>query len=386
MAQLRDLVLNGPSRFLGVATYNNDVIFNKDVIFYENLLPATTLTQNLGSNDYWWNTVYAGIVKSNSITTATGAASNSISSGDIQVAGGIGVANTSFFKEKIYSGSTSYYIEGDAISKLNNLELAGTLKVTGASTLAAVTAGTISATSLTTTNTITSGGKLTVKAGGATITAGGLAVSAGGATITGNSTITGTLTITSTIKATQNAASTSTTTGSIQVTGGIAASGTSFFADKIYSGITDYYIEGDATSKLKNLELGGTLKVTGTTTLAALTAANINCTSLTASKNISAGTTIAAGTTITAGTGLIATTGGLNVKAGGAIINGKTTITGDQLLVTLNQESTSTTTGSLVVTGGIGVSGQISAKTIMINNKATMKYDTNNEYVYFVFE
>ena len=47
MAQLRDLLVNGPARFLGTINFNDNVIFNNtSSAYYINLQPAASITEN----------------------------------------------------------------------------------------------------------------------------------------------------------------------------------------------------------------------------------------------------------------------------------------------------------------------------------------------------
>ena len=154
------------------------------------------------------------------ITTANGEASNSTSTGDIQVEGGIGVKKTSFFADKIYSGSTSYYIDGDATSVLNILTTNGQINAGSHIIPDANNANNLGSSSyrwkdiysgtLNTSGGVTVGNKLTVTAGGATITAGGLTVTAGGMTVNA-----GTSTFKGPVKMIEGNAATSTTTGAL---------------------------------------------------------------------------------------------------------------------------------------------------------------------------
>lgn len=59
------------------------------------------------------------------------------------------------------------------------------------------------------------------------------------------------------------------------------------------------------------------------------------------------------------------------------------TMTG-ALTISKNTASTSMTTGALLVTGGIATQDQLSAKTIEINDKATVQYDSTRQALRFV--
>lgn len=125
MAQLRELIVSGPSRFVGASTFNDDVVLNKGATSYADIIPGETSTHSLGDATYRWKNLYiTNINMSDTLTTSQGEASTSASTGDIQVAGGIGVAKNSFFKANIYLGSTTYYVNGST-SNLNALTTAG---------------------------------------------------------------------------------------------------------------------------------------------------------------------------------------------------------------------------------------------------------------------
>lgn len=68
---------------------------------------------------------------------------------------------------------------------------------------------------------------------------------------------------------------------------------------------------------------------------------------------------------------------GAYVKKAGDTMTGVLTISN-------NTASTSMTTGALLVTGGIATQDQLSAKTIEINDKATVQYDTTRQALRFV--
>lgn len=199
------------------------------------ILPDANGTNNLGSSSLYWSNLYVNTLNlKTQITTTNGAASSSTSTGDIQVAGGIGVTKTSFFADKIYSGSTSYYIDGDATSVLNILTTNGQINAGSHIIPDANNANNLGSSSyrwkdiysgtLNTSGGVTVGNKLTVTAGGATITAGGLTVTAGGMTVNA-----GTSTFKGAVKMTEGNAASSTTTGALQITGGLSASNNSYF-------------------------------------------------------------------------------------------------------------------------------------------------------------
>lgn len=127
MAQLRELIVSGPSRFVGASTFNDDVVLNKGATSYADIIPGETSTHSLGNSTYRWNNFYiTNINISDTLTTTKNEASTAANIGDIRVAGGIGVAKNSFFGANIYLGSTTYYVNGN-ISNLNSLTTAGSI-------------------------------------------------------------------------------------------------------------------------------------------------------------------------------------------------------------------------------------------------------------------
>ena len=407
------------------------------------ILPDANGTNNLGSSSLYWSNLYVNTLNlKTKITTTNGEASSSTSTGDIQVEGGIGVKKTSFFADKIYSGSTSYYIDGDATSVLNILTTNGQINAGSHIIPDANNANNLGSSSyrwkgiysgtLNTSGGVTVGNKLTVTAGGATITAGGLTVTAGGMTVNA-----GTSTFKGAVKMTEGKAASSTTTGALQITGGLSTTNTSWFGGglitvhnsssgdsaivfdrgtsanwKIVDSSATLHFQSDWNSErgsgsekgayetlAKLAHTTGHLTLKGTLYVANGTTYYING----STSKLNALTTVGA---ITVGTDIVpdATYSSSNTAnnigtssarwnalyiqtlnaAGNATISGNTTMAGT-LSITSGADSSSMTTGALKVQAGIGATGQITAKQFMVNNKATMKYDTANDYVYFTF-
>ena len=100
---------------------------------------------------------------------------------------------------------------------------------------------------------------------------------------------------------------------------------------------TTYYISGSGSSKLTNLSLAGTLGVTGATTLSST----------------------------------------LGVTGVATFAN--------TVKITKNAASSSTTTGSLQITGGIGATGQVNAQSFRIDNAAKFVYNSTDKCVDVIF-
>ena len=169
-------------------------------------------------------------------------------------------------------------------------------------------------------------GDLTFSAGQIAGTLGNLTFDAGGGNITmADSTyVQGTLTATSVIKSLSGANAVSTNTGAIQSVGGIGVN--------------------------KDIFVGGNINVVGVATATTLSVTNGNITSLTATTfNVTGQQTVASS--------LITTLTATNFTSPNATISNLTLTTGSvtTLTVSSNSNTNSTTTGALVVAGGVGV-------------------------------
>ncbi len=380
MAQLRDLIVNGPARFLGKAIYNHNVLFTKDVTFDCDILPGSS-NRNVGSDASPWKKIYAETLSTEGLVTTGGDASTSTTTGDIQVAGGIGVARTSFFADKIYTGTTDYYIDGDATSILYALTLKNALTVDDVTTLKkkltvssggiTVTAGGIGVTAGGVAITaghlaLASGNNLTLTKGNITVTEGNLTLTKGNLSVTGTSALNGRVTIT-------NGDAYNGTNYDLKVTGGIWVVNNSFFAGRIYSGVynaTDtsaYYIDGDSTSRLYALNLANNLTVGGSTSVTTLTASKKITISGSASEVANTTTVFE----ITKGSAVM-TDGSLTLTKGDiTLTKGNQTLAEGNL--TLTKGNLTLTAGNLSVTGTSALNG----KTTITNGDAYdgTKYD-----------
>jgi fibronectin-binding autotransporter adhesin len=218
------------------------------------------------------------------------------------------------------------------------LDVSGTTRITGASTIAGILSLTAGTTSTSTTT-------------GSLVVTGGVGIS--GATYIG-----GTLNAAGITSLTSNTTSTSTTTGSLVVTGGVGISGATY--------------------------IGGALNVSGATTQGTTTISGITTISnATASTNTTTGAVVITGgsgiggalnvagatalsstlsvsgiTTITNATAATNATTGALVITGGVGISGTSFVAG-ALNVSNSTASTTTTTGALVITGGVGIGGAL---------------------------
>ena len=199
------------------------------------------------------------------------------------------------------------------------------------------------------------------------------------------------------VRFTKNETSTSITTGSVRIVGGIGISG------DIYAGsLQDTLIGSDVPSNAfflesySNTAIISTLTVTGDSTTGKITASSIQNSPIgTITKNTGAFTALSSNDTVSftknaastsTTTGTLIVTGGIGVS--GAIYAGGiqntpigntvrntgafTTLTANNTTtLTAGVGSTSTTSGTLIVTGGIGVSENLYANNINIVNQLT---------------
>lgn len=470
MAQLRELIVNGPSRFVGASTFNDDVVLNKGATSYADIIPGATGSHNLGNSTYRWKNFYITNVNlSDTLTTTQGEASTAANEGDIQVAGGIGIAKNSFFGANIYLGSNTYYVNGST-SKLNALTTAGlitaggnvipgqttltlgtsssrwqTIYLVNANATGNIVPNAASNTQTLGTSTIQWNGIYgnTVYFGGTTYYISGTAANLPATTVAGL-TIAGNLLPSTSAAYTLGSSSkkwltlyvgngadgTAANTGAVQITGGLSTSGKSFMgSDLVITGDIDiqganadrfvkfthttssdtgydwrlgYLGTGSGDANYFVIQSNGTSTTwtdvirLGLTSFDASFAGNVNPRT-SASKTL--GTSSLRWNNVYAvnmnASGKI-TSGNLEVSTNTKIANtlevtatstfsGNTTFS-KPVAITDATASTSMATGALKVTGGIGTQDQMSAKQVMINDGVTMKYDTTNEYVYFVFE
>jgi hypothetical protein len=185
-----------------------------------------------------------------------------------------------------------------------------------------------------------------------------------------------------------NIASTSTGTGTLVVTGGIGTNGRVSANDVVISATTastststgaltisggvgvagNVYIGGNTASTSTGtgtLVITGGLGVSGTISAGSLSISSLNSTPIgNATASTGAFTTLSSSgaTTMTVGTASTSTSTGSLVVTGGVGVSGA--VYSATHVLTGGTASTSTSTGSLVVTGGVGVSGRVSADNV----------------------
>ena len=269
--------------------------------------------------------------------------------------------------------------------------IGGNLSVTGANR-----AVTLSPTGTSGTVTISPGDNVTISAGDTLTISSSVTGSMNNVTIGGTTRAGGnftTLSATNAVTLTAATTSSSTTSGTLVVTGGVGVSGA------IYAGsLQDTPIgsvtrnSGAFTSLTANAAVtltqntasttttSGTLVVTGGVGVSgAIYAGSLQNTPIgSATRNSGAFTTLTsnAATTFTATTASTTTATGALVVSGGVGIAGNV-YAGGAIRFTQNVASTTTATGTLVVTGGVGVSGQLTAATIVETSSIAFKENVN---------
>lgn len=431
MAQLRDLIVNGASRFLGVvmfnnqahfndiSNFNNNVIFNKDLTLSTDstltLLNTTAAKHNeysspalvIGSPDGAHIEIdTSGIMAKTTNTTSTLKLN---SSGGIVAIGGDGLSSdgiVTITKGDVAdsAGNGALQITGGLYSSLNSyfastIEVNGGVKAYNTSIMYSINPATTTTYNLGSTDkrwnylytnylnvnsTSTFNGKITANAGinitttGLDVDAGGINIDAGGLTIRGGAinasdgnaihTIAGKVQITQ-----GDAASSTTATGALQVTGGIRVSNASYFASSI--------------------EIDGALNVDNTATMRKIIPETKNIYDLGESGNrwnylyaqyLNVSSTSTLTGAVTAGNGITITAGGLAVTAGGLTVTAGDTVISNGKLQVNNTETINEIKGSLIVGNGdndevLTVKNGIGAQYYYINDKS------DNNKTYFVY-
>jgi fibronectin-binding autotransporter adhesin len=283
-------------------------------------------------------------------------------------------SNVVLQSNKTFTVGTGLTSLGGALTVTGITTLNGNLSVSGSNT---VTIGS---------GTLTSGGILNLTLGtGSTSTTTGTLKVAGGVGITENLFIGGTGNFSGITSCTSGIGSTNTTTGALRVTGGVGITENLFVGGTLNVSGTGLTSLGGALTVAGLTTLNGNLSVSGSNTVTigtgTLTSGGIlNLTLGTGSTNTTTGTLrVAGGAGITEnvfiggtlnviGTGLTSLAGALTVTGittlnGNLSVSGSNTVTigtgtltsGGILNLTLGTGSSSTTTGTLRVAGGVGI-------------------------------
>lgn len=305
-----------------------------------------------------------------SVTATT--VSSSALTGALTVAGGVGISGD------LYAGGTIYglSIENTPIGSttkaaggFTDLTAEGSISFTQGTESTNTTTGTLVVTGgVGVSGAINAGGivKLTSNTSSTSTTTGTLQVT-GGAGVSGD--LFAGAVSTATVEVTSNTAATSTTTGALQVSGGVGIAGALYVGGNISNtGVNSTITFTPSGTGSITLSPSGS----GSVAIAPSTAGTINNMSIGAStRSTGAFTTLTsnAATTFTANTSSSSTSSGTVVVTGGVGVSGAVNIgsslsAGGQATFTQNATASSTSTGSVVVTGGVGVSGAIYAGSI----------------------
>jgi len=281
----------------------------------ETLTFAGTLNETEVALDNLTQTLTIGLPDNVTIT------SNLTVGGNIQVVD-IAASGNASITGTLTSGAATVA----SLSSTGAASVGGTLTVTGASTLAGLTAGATTVDSLSSTGAASVGGTLTVTddvnvgGGNFTITAltgdtaiaGTLSV-AGNTTLTGTlnsgsatvasllsngpSTINGTLSVTDNFSIATNKFTVDSLTGDTAIAGALDVTGTTALSTLTTSGLATL----DSAIITNNASVGGNFTVTGSSTVAGLTAGATTVDSLTVTNGAAVGTTLSVGTDMTVG-------------------------------------------------------------------------------------
>jgi hypothetical protein len=284
---------------------------------------TTGALQCVGGSYFGGNCLYAGL-----ITSSLSTASTSNSTGAILLAGGLGISNTTDATSAI-NGGTITTAGGAAFAKSvyigTNLTLSGT---TSNLTLSG-TSATLNLSGTSSTLTISGTTASSSSTTGAVVITGGVGIG-GNISIGGNITVTGSCAFSNSITASLTTSSTSNSTGVLLIAGGIGISNATDATSAINGGTIT---TAGGAAFAKSVWIGTNLTLSGSSS-------NLNLSGTSSTLTISGTTTSSSSTT------------GAVVIAGGVGIGGNTFI-GSNTLAGLSQ------TGSLVLSGGINISKNI---------------------------
>jgi len=317
-------------------------------------------------------TTITGTLSATGVTSLTNAtASTTTGTGGLVLSGGLGVVG------QVTAGNVS--TTGTLIAGVTTIT--GTISATG---IASFTSGTASTTTGTGALLVTGGAGITGQ-----ITAGN--ISTAGTLTSGNTTITGTLTASGVTNLTNATASTTTATGALTISGGLGVAGQitsgsestgTFTASGV---VTLTNATASTTTATGALLVSGGVGVSGQITTGTLSSGNTSITSATVSSSQTTGALVVSG-----GLGVGGSIQAGNVFSNGVLLGASTYTAGTNISITSNvisvitnpsfsgigsftsgTASTTTTTGSLLVTGGVGITGQVTAGNVSTSGTLT---------------
>ena len=143
MAQLRDLLVAGPSRFLGPVNFNDIITFLNNVVIDGNLSVKGNLTMGDASSDTHilnGKLGLAGNANTYYIDGSANAVFNALTAKGNIVLGAtstntVTIKGATTYNANIYFNGTTYYIDTSGHASLNNLTAAGTSNLKGSVTI-----------------------------------------------------------------------------------------------------------------------------------------------------------------------------------------------------------------------------------------------------------
>jgi len=313
----------------------------RDTGFFEYYSAATETSGNI-SGTY-------GTIKSGEMIIANSTAASSTTSGALVVTGGAGVGGALYVGGLIQAGSAQF-------ASINNTPIGNATPSTGAFT------------TLTTTGTIISGGNVVANSGTAsTNTTTGALVVVGGTGISGALNVGSTVVADGNVVANSGTASTSTTTGALVVAGGTGISGALNVGSTVIAGGNVVANSGTASTNTTTgaLVVAGGVGISGQASIGGNAVISSDAV-ITGDAYINGGDVITSATTFNL---LNATATTVNFAGAATTLNtgnasGTTNMSGvvkvgGNIVAQSNTDSTSTTTGSIVSLGGIGVAANV---------------------------
>ena len=391
----------------------------------------TAVSSNSGTSITIWNTSTLQTVSdrgnstTNTILILNAASASSTNSGALQIVGGVGIG------QDLYVGGALYQQGQQVLTTATVNQFANQTSITaGTDTAVSTSTGAITIWNTSTLQTVTDRGATTnnsisvTNATIATSTNSGALQVAGGVGIGGNlyvggeivaqkltielTTVTTTQVTTDDIISTYNITNaTNTNSGALQIAGGAGIGGNLYVGSTIYSSGNEVLTTATVNQFANQTSISAGVGISVNTSSGNVIITNIGVTTATGSTYIGISTSsgnvfitnlgvtnLSSGTDIT----LSATTGSITINDVSTLqsVTGRGATTTNVVSFTNTTTSISTATGAVVITGGLGVGGQINATSIVAggvrsttgsNSPANptvgdMWYNTNNDRMY----